>query len=1093
MMLHAIPIPNSSNPFPQINSNSIFLPSKSHDSFFTAVCRASASSQNPLFLTNYASSSASSPPPLPLPLRYVSNTSYPYDENQDVKREEAEFTDDGGGGEVDEEYMVESASAVAALIRKVSTSPVEFVHRIENAGGGGGGDGGGTGLVLPSVDFRRLCLEQLNLFRRIVHPDAILSVYVRPAGSYVMDQLELRRTTVYPSVDNAADIVILVGNFRITAGLRTVEAALSSGHAEFFPELGSVVFPLVKHPFVVGFLVAELPRMTSGRVEPEPSPAQSSLPPPICDSKFLELQTGNGKTIEMFNLTSDQILNAVNISHSLAMAYVMDQKATLLQQSSWQNNVRMSSLVEQIRGSLSSIRTLSKMLSVQVKRSEIAFDLAEDILVQGDHMQDIIQQLQDAAYLTKANIIRNNGGNLKKIQEQSHGQPTSRLQNLQPYKAVSLTSATKDSEISMPPLALAPLQQKTIRNPCNVSDVLNDLVGAVEPLALMQQRSLEVSELSKPSQVAVEEPALRQALSNLIEGALLRTETGGSVEIVSTGAPAGGALIIIDDDGPDMQYMTQMHSLTPFGTDLFSENKIEDNMTWNFVAGLTVAREILESYGCVVRVISPRISDGGGSGGARGTRIELWLPYYTSGATASMWKVLKGCATWDHLKIGFCVSGQIYRIGLCFTEFWCLLKSSTCMNGNCGIASGLKKGNLVRSLALKKPNETMRIFVAAFFGVLLGIIIGITVPTLSSTKLNISSSIICDFTNAGNEIKSNSSQISEDTSSLTVVSENQSQNKSELLKVWVPSNPRGAEKLPPHFVANESDLFPRRLWGKPSEDLTHIPKYLVAFTVGVKQKHNIDTAVKKFSENFTILLFHYDGKTSEWDEFEWSKKAIHVSARKQTKWWYAKRFLHPSIVAPYDYIFIWDEDLGLEHFNAEEYIRLVKKHDLEISQPGLDPSRGTTWEMTKRRPGHEVHKNTTEKPGWCSDPIRPPCAAFVEIMAPVFSRDAWLCVWHLIQNDLVHGWGLDFALRNCVEPAHEKIGVVDAQWIVHQSIPSLGNQGQSKDGKAPWQGVRERCRREWTMFQTRFSNAEKAYYMEKGIDPSNITNHRIRT
>lgn len=27
-----------------------------------------------------------------------------------------------------------------------------------------------------------------------------------------------------------------------------------------------------------------------------------------------------------------------------------------------------------------------------------------------------------------------------------------------------------------------------------------------------------------------------------------------------------------------------------------------------------------------------------------------------------------------------------------------------------------------------------------------------------------------------------------------------------------------------------------------------------------------------------------------------------------------------------------------------------------------------------------------------------------------------------------------------VQPAHEKIGVVDSQWIVHQVIPSLGNQ-----------------------------------------------------
>ncbi|KAL0385465.1 UNVERIFIED_CONTAM: hypothetical protein Sradi_2940800 [Sesamum radiatum] len=132
------------------------------------------------------------------------------------------------------------------------------------------------------------------------------------------------------------------------------------------------------------------------------------------------------------------------------------------------------------------------------------------------------------------------------------------------------------------------------------------------------------------------------------------------------------------------------------------------------------------------------------------------------------------------------------------------------------------------------------------------------------------------------------------------------------------------------------------------------------------------------------------------------------------------------------------------------------------------------------------HRETEEKPGWCSDPHLPPCAGFVEIMAPVFSRDAWRCVWHLIQNDLIHGWGLDFALQRCVEPPHEKIGVVDAQWIVHQTVPSLGNQGQAEDGKAPWRGVRLRCEREWKMFKARLENAEKSYYKSIGVDPSNF-------
>jgi len=39
-----------------------------------------------------------------------------------------------------------------------------------------------------------------------------------------------------------------------------------------------------------------------------------------------------------------------------------------------------------------------------------------------------------------------------------------------------------------------------------------------------------------------------------------------------------------------------------------------------------------------------------------------------------------------------------------------------------------------------------------------------------------------------------------------------------------------------------------------------------------------------------------------------------------------------------------------------------------------------------------------------------------------------------------------------------------------------------------WQ-VRDRCRKEWTMFQSRVANAEKAYFKSIGVDPSNLTSH----
>jgi len=288
-------------------------------------------------------------------------------------------------------------------------------------------------------------------------------------------------------------------------------------------------------------------------------------------------------------------------------------------------------------------------------------------------------------------------------------------------------------------------------------------------------------------------------------------------------------------------------------------------------------------------------------------------------------------------------------------------------------------------------------------------------------------------------------------------------------RIYEASNPRGAESLPPGIVEPYSDFYLHRLQGNFREDLVVKQKYLLALAVGYDQKDIINEMITKFSENFSIVLFHYDGKTNGWDQFEWSHRAIHISARKQAKWWYAKRFLHPDIVSAYEYIFIWDEDLGVEHFNAEQYLKLVKKHDLEISQPGVEPKRwfswffkkrkGFSWLMTKRQNDVELHKKVKEDPGKCHDENQPPCAGFVEIMAPVFSKKAWQCVWHMIQNDLIHGWGIDLALWRCVERPHEMIGVVDAQWVEHKLLPSLGDQ------------VRARCYAEWKEFERRMYKA----------------------
>lgn len=259
--------------------------------------------------------------------------------------------------------------------------------------------------------------------------------------------------------------------------------------------------------------------------------------------------------------------------------------------------------------------------------------------------------------------------------------------------------------------------------------------------------------------------------------------------------------------------------------------------------------------------------------------------------------------------------------------------------------------------------------------------------------------------------------------------------------------------LPRGIIEARSDLELKPLWSSDSskkELNTPSSQYLLAIPVGIKQKRNVDRIVRKFlPENFTIVLFHYDGNVDGWWDLGWSKKAIHMVAFNQTKWWFAKRFLHPAVVSAYDYVFLWDEDLGVEHFHPGRYLEIVKSEGLEISQPALDPnSTGIHHRITIRQRSKKFHRRVYETRGStrCSDASDgPPCAGFVEGMAPVFSRAAWHCSWHLIQSDLVHGWGMDMKLGYCAQGDRTKnVGVVDSEYIVHQSIQTLGGKSAKK-------------------------------------------------
>ncbi|KAL2933008.1 Methionine--tRNA ligase [Bienertia sinuspersici] len=157
---------------------------------------------------------------------------------------------------------------------------------------------------------------------------------------------------------------------------------------------------------------------------------------------------------------------------------------------------------------------------------------------------------------------------------------------------------------------------------------------------------------------------------------------------------------------------------------------------------------------------------------------------------------------------------------------------------------------------------------------------------------------------------------------------------------------RGSDSLPRGIIAKNSNLEMWPLWGLPKKRKSS--QSLLAMAVGIKQTKLVNAMVGKFLSNrISVMLFHYDGNVNQWKEFWGNDRVVHVSAINQTKWWCK------AIHAPRCSLILYS---------------------------GFIPCR-------------RIYKDDE-----CDDDSKgPPCTGWMEVMAPVFSRPAWRCVWYMIQ------------------------------------------------------------------------------------------------
>jgi len=226
-------------------------------------------------------------------------------------------------------------------------------------------------------------------------------------------------------------------------------------------------------------------------------------------------------------------------------------------------------------------------------------------------------------------------------------------------------------------------------------------------------------------------------------------------------------------------------------------------------------------------------------------------------------------------------------------------------------------------------------------------------------------------------------------------------------------------------------------------------KSFVSMAVGVGSESTVDNIIQIFGlKNFTFMIFLYHPlNMTKFPSYPWFDQVFFVSYPGQMKWWYMKRFLTPIAMKHYEYIFILDDDVELDPkiFKPLEYIELLRKFNIHLSQPSHVPgSPNAAHSSTHQRPNNPYgHWNE-----------------FIECgPGTVFSSIIWqTCIWDLIQEDLTSGFGIDLIWHNYCKKFYgfDSSAIIDKYPMKHGNHKTSYNNGKKYDPYAEWRAYKNR-------------------------------------
>ena len=206
-------------------------------------------------------------------------------------------------------------------------------------------------------------------------------------------------------------------------------------------------------------------------------------------------------------------------------------------------------------------------------------------------------------------------------------------------------------------------------------------------------------------------------------------------------------------------------------------------------------------------------------------------------------------------------------------------------------------------------------------------------------------------------------------------------------------------------------------------------KILFASPVGEGCQDLLPATLHSFqSSGSDIVLFHYDDSDLSCS----INTAATIHKGRGMKWDLAKYHISVQLADAYDYIFLWDDDIEINsevlgfsedlvciggHFNPQKFCSIMARNRLSLAQPAIKSKFPLSHKITAVDDDYSIGRLTN----------------FVEIMCPVFARDAWIKMRSYITEDNPTAWGYDYV-------PFSRRGVVDCMPVTHTRAVRSGGQ-----------------------------------------------------